>query len=235
MIRVYIGLILWLPFYIIMGITLYIMTKIDQIFKTNLIVSKREKIYRVFAKLARSYIYLAGVKVDATKLEGLQDIPSVIVANHQSNIDPWLIYGLLPVKQLTVVAKKTISNVPLMKTYGKVLGGYYIDRDNPKQALRVLKEASSSISDGIPFVIFPEGTRSKSDNLGEIKAGYTMPVKTHKVPIQVVRETGGYRSLEGRKLFQFRAHVKFEYVGKIEYENIDFKTIDSKIAQMLGE
>jgi 1-acyl-sn-glycerol-3-phosphate acyltransferase len=234
MIRVYLALIIWLPLYIIVGCIYYLIEKSDYFLKTKIIEKHRVSLYKYFGYLARSFIYLIGIKIDKSKIDGLEDIPSVIVSNHQSNIDPWLIYGLLPVKSFSIVAKKTISNIPLMKTFGKILGGHYIDRANSKEALKTLIKASASIKEGVPFVIFPEGTRSKSDTIGSIKHGYTIPVKRHKVPIQVIRELGGYKSLEKRKLFTWRVEMKFEYLGKIEYNDIDFKTIDAKIAEMLG-
>lgn len=68
--------------------------------------------------------------------------------------------------------RKDLENTPLLKQVMKALDGKPIDRDNPRQGMKIIKEMSDEISKGRNYVIFPEGTRSKKGNIaGEFKGG----------------------------------------------------------------
>lgn len=120
---------------------------------------------------ARIGLWLAGIKVT---LEGADNIPPnqslVIVANHLSHVDIWLLYGYLPV-DFRWVMKQELRHVPIIGIACAKIGHVFIDRGQHAAALASLEHAKQNISGGTSIIFFPEGTRSRDGRLHPFKKG----------------------------------------------------------------
>jgi 1-acyl-sn-glycerol-3-phosphate acyltransferase len=88
----------------------------------------------------------------------------VFCSNHQSNVDPPVLFQALH-RRLHVLYKAEMGSLPVL---GKVLEiGEFIavPRANREEAFRAIERAAASIRAGNTFLIFPEGTRSRCDEL----------------------------------------------------------------------
>jgi 1-acyl-sn-glycerol-3-phosphate acyltransferase len=94
----------------------------------------------------------------------------VIISNHQSLYDIFLIYGWLGV-DIKWVMKKELAKIPGIGFGSKKVGHIFLDRSNSRVALESLNEAKKKLVDGTSVVIFPEGTRSQTGQLGPFKKG----------------------------------------------------------------
>ena len=94
----------------------------------------------------------------------------VIVANHQSFFDIFVLWGFLGIDARWVM-KKELRNVPLFGLAGKLGGNIYIDRSDKKGAYERLKEARKILVNGVSLIMLAEGTRSRDGNLREFKKG----------------------------------------------------------------
>lgn len=94
----------------------------------------------------------------------------VIVANHQSYFDIFLIYGWLGV-DIKWVMKKELAKIPGLGFGSKKVGHIFLDRSNSRVAMESLNEAKKKLTGGTSVVIFPEGTRSKTGQIGNFKRG----------------------------------------------------------------
>jgi len=127
--------------------------------------------------------------------------PFLVVANHQSLMDIPLILGFIETGAF--IAKKELSKVPGINWYVRYLGGLFVDRGNPRQTATVLKEAIRRLKNGICFIVFPEGTRSKDGNVQEFKPGSLILAKKAGVKILPVSIWGTYELIpKGRILFR---------------------------------
>lgn len=114
--------------------------------------------------------------------ENLKKGKAVLTMNHTSNIDAVnIVLGTFEKKYF--LAKKELFKNKLFGAFIKAMGGIKIDRQSAdvgaiKNALKVLKNDKK-------LIIFPEGTRNKSDNveLGEVKSGAAMLAIKAKAPI----------------------------------------------------
>ncbi|MBI5419584.1 MAG: 1-acyl-sn-glycerol-3-phosphate acyltransferase, partial [Deltaproteobacteria bacterium] len=70
-----------------------------------------------------------------------------------------------------------------------------IDRDDPRDAVNLMREAVRRIREGRIVVIFPEGTRSANGAIGEFKAGAFYIARKAGVPVLPVYIDGGRRAL----------------------------------------
>jgi 1-acyl-sn-glycerol-3-phosphate acyltransferase len=78
-----------------------------------------------------------------------------------------MIGGILVSNFPKYVAKKELSNwIPSISLNLKWGGNALIDRDDPRQSIRAIKEMAKRAQErGVSAVIFPEGSRSKDGNL----------------------------------------------------------------------
>ncbi len=94
----------------------------------------------------------------------------MIISNHQSLYDIFVIYGWLGI-DIKWVMKKELAKIPGIGFGSKKVGHIFLDRSNSRVALESLNEAKRKLVDGTSVVIFPEGTRSKTGQLGTFKKG----------------------------------------------------------------
>jgi 1-acyl-sn-glycerol-3-phosphate acyltransferase len=94
----------------------------------------------------------------------------VVVSNHQSQYDILLLYGWLGV-DFKWVMKQDLRRVPFLGFACEKIGHIFIDRANHAAAMASLEAAKGRIRGGTSVVFFPEGTRSRSGELGRFKKG----------------------------------------------------------------
>jgi 1-acyl-sn-glycerol-3-phosphate acyltransferase len=94
----------------------------------------------------------------------------VIISNHQSLYDIFLIYGWLGI-DIKWIMKKELAKIPGIGFGSKKVGHIFLDRSNARVALESLNEAKRKLVNGTSVVIFPEGTRSENGHLGVFKKG----------------------------------------------------------------
>jgi 1-acyl-sn-glycerol-3-phosphate acyltransferase len=119
---------------------------------------------------------------------------AVYCANHQSNVDPPILFTALH-PEMHVLYKVEIDSWPIL---GRVfqLGGFVsVDRKNRDAALRSIEAGAESLRAGHSFLIFPEGTRSRTQELLPFKkGGFVMAIKAG-VPIIPVAVSGGREAM----------------------------------------
>ena len=107
---------------------------------------------------------------DEQDFNSIKNEPVVVVSNHQSNSDIILLLGYFP-KEIGFVAKKEMETWPIVSFWMKKIQCVFLDRNNPREGIKSIKEAAEKIKEGYSIVIFPEGTRSKDGKVGEFKKG----------------------------------------------------------------
>jgi len=94
----------------------------------------------------------------------------IIVSNHQSLFDILVIYGWLGI-DLRWVMKQELRKVPVLGYSCEKLEHIYIDRSNARSAIASLNAAQTRIVNGTSVIFFPEGRRSKTEELLPFKVG----------------------------------------------------------------
>jgi 1-acyl-sn-glycerol-3-phosphate acyltransferase len=138
---------------------------------------------------------LAGIRV---RVAGLEHVPhdraAVYAANHQSNVDPPVIFDVVH-PRLHILYKAEFDAVPILARAFRYGGFIPVDRRNKEAALRSVDNGAASIRAGNSFLIFPEGTRSKTAELLPFKkGGFIMAIKAQS-PIVPVAVQGGRDSM----------------------------------------
>lgn len=115
--------------------------------------------------------YLTPMFVKVTGKEYINPSQSyVIISNHQSIYDIFLVYGWLGI-DIKWVMKKELAKIPGVGFGSKKVGHIFLDRSNSRVALESLNDAKKKLVDGTSVVIFPEGTRSIDGQIQNFKKG----------------------------------------------------------------
>jgi 1-acyl-sn-glycerol-3-phosphate acyltransferase len=93
----------------------------------------------------------------------------VVVANHESSADPFLLCGLP--WDMRWVSKEELFRVPVLGQLLRFGGDIPLRRGDRASVVEMLAEARATLADGLPVMIFPEGTRSADGELGPFKDG----------------------------------------------------------------
>ena len=128
------------------------------------------------------------------RVSGQEHLPrgraAVFCANHQSNVDPPILYDALH-PMMHILYKAELSAIPVLERAFRYGGFLPVDRRNKEAALRSIDVGAASIASGNSFLIFPEGTRSRTDDLLPFKkGGFIMAIKA-QAPIVPVAVQGG--------------------------------------------
>ena len=143
----------------------------------------------------RFFCYLLFIKVKITGIEKLDPKKSyVIAANHQSIYDIFVVYGWLPMI-FKWVMKAELRKIPLVGKACESAGHIFIDRKNPVAAKKSLDKAEAQLRNGVSVVVFPEGTRTYTGQMGKFKKGaFRMATDLH-LPIVPVTLRGCFERL----------------------------------------
>jgi 1-acyl-sn-glycerol-3-phosphate acyltransferase len=154
-----------------------------------------------FYSFARSVV--AGVIKPLYRIEviGLEHFPKdrgvLLCTNHIHNFDP-LVVGITAPRPVHFMAKEELFNVPVLGDIVRKCNAFPVkrgkgDRESLRAGLKVLK-------DGNVFGLFPEGTRSKTGEIGKGLSGagfFALRTEADVVPCAII---GPYKSLKTLKV-----------------------------------
>lgn len=119
--------------------------------------------------------------------------PSIVVSNHESEADIFL-SCLLP-WDLKYLAKDSIYDTPIMGWGMKMAGDIGVDRNDRRSGVRALIECRKKLAAGVSVIIFPEGTRSRTEEMLPFKEGAFRLAVDAQLPIQPVVVAGTRHAL----------------------------------------
>ena len=129
------------------------------------------------------------------RTEGMHNVPQsgplLVIANHQSFLDPVAI-GLAVRRKLIYLARKTLFRNPLFTWLIRSLNAVPIDQEGiGKEGIRTVSE---QLRMGKAVLVFPEGERTPHGNMLPLKPGVHLLIKRTLAPILPVGIAGAYDS-----------------------------------------
>ncbi len=165
--------------------------------------------------------------VSITGLENLPEGPALFVSNHEGNFDIPVLLSTIP-KPFGFISKKEVKKLPIISMYMEQMNCIFLDRTDRRSALKSITDTVGKLKDGHSILIFPEGTRSKGQGLGEFKSGFMRIAKDAGVPILPIAIHGTSDIMEKNNNKVLPADVKVQILNPISAELIG--TLDSKEA-----
>ncbi len=190
-----------------LGFALYMLLSLLRIIKLKHLKRKgnKEEIDRYINKSvvgwAKFIVNGIGIKINKKGLENVPDGPCLFVGNHQGLLDVPVIVSSLD-RYVGFVAKKEMLKLKILTYWMKEMKCVFMDRQNVRAAVKTINEGVENLKNGYSMLIFPEGTRSRGENLGEFKKGSMKLGIKAGVPIVPIAINGTYNVLEanGRKI-----------------------------------
>lgn len=196
----------FIAFWVYQVKTLVNVATYNRLGKQGKLGEQKAYLYGITSKWARAMVKLTGSTVEVVGKENIPDENVLFVSNHQGNFDIPLLLGYLP-KLKGFIAKVELENFPIVSGWMKRLGCLFLDRNNIRQSLLVLKQGIEQLKNGDTLVIFPEGTRSQCPTMGEFKKGSLKIAVKSGVTIVPITINGSYKLLEEKKRIR-PGHVK---------------------------
>lgn len=135
---------------------------------------------------------LTFVRVKISGLEKLNPSQSYVFAlNHQSIFDVFVVYGWLPFI-FKWMMKAELRKIPLIGKACESAGHIFINRSNPIEAKRSIEKAKAHLKNGVSLVVFPEGTRTETGEMGIFKRGAFRVATDLLLPIVPVTIRGSF-------------------------------------------
>ena len=153
-------------------------------------------IYKLAQCVARVGIFLTGCSMTVT---GRENIPKkgrvCFVANHVGIFDI-LLAAAYAGRSFGFIAKKELRGLPVFNIWVSLLGGLFIDRKNPRKAIKTINLGIKRIKAGGAMLIFPEGTRSRGRGIGPFLPGALKLATQSEAIIVPVAISGSYEVFE---------------------------------------
>jgi 1-acyl-sn-glycerol-3-phosphate acyltransferase len=176
-------------------------------------------------------LVLTGIRY---KVAGREHVPldrsAVYCSNHESNIDPPVLFDAIH-PRMHILYKAEIDAIPVLARAFRFGGFLPVDRRNKEAAMRSIEAGAASIRAGNSFLIFPEGTRSRTaDLLPFKKGGFIMAIKA-QAPVVPVAVQGGRASMRKGSAFIRPVTLSIRVGEPIETAGLDMKGRDGLIAE----
>ena len=182
----------------------------------------------------RVALFLAGTRIVVEGRHRLADHRNtVIVANHLSHLDAPVLLQALGI-DFQAVAKKEVFYVPGFGSVLRFAGFIEVDRADRAQATRAIARAVDALKAGACFLVFPEGTRSRTGELGPFKKGgfvVAMDAGSRIVPVALQ----GTRELMPRGGFRIRpGTVRVRVLDPVDAGGYSYGDRDALVAEVRG-
>lgn len=228
-IRIIHSLLFWLVFFLYAFIVNRLINTVYFVYARN-----KKKIYhKELRLLAKIIIFIAGIKLE---VEGLENIPNerplIFMPNHQGHADYFVLLASLPL-HILYVSKKENFSMPFFGNYIKNAGWISIDRENTDSAHKVLlNEIMTALKDGTSLVIFPEGTRTDTGEIGVFKRGGMFLASETNFPVVPAAISGSFNFLKKGKWIINPGIITVKYgkaISFAEIDKLDFKQYNATI------
>lgn len=178
--------------------------------------------HRAFQWAAKRWAWMlliiSGSKITISGMENIPKTGGLIVAsNHQGAFDILIHLAIMP-RGFRFVAKKELFKIPLFGWYMTLAGYVPIDREVSASAHRTIGGVTDVLKSGDAILIFPEGTRSKTGEIGPFKRGSLMAAFQSGAPVLPVCIQGSFEMLP-RNTFLIRpSKLKVSFGKPISFE-----------------
>jgi 1-acyl-sn-glycerol-3-phosphate acyltransferase len=212
------------------GVSLYVLIAAPIGMTLAVLFGAKDFLYFLGHLGVRLALGLSGIRFRVAGREHVPDRAVVFCANHQSNVDPPILFEALH-PQVHILYKAELNAIPLLTRAFRVGGFIPVDRRNKEAAMRSIEAGAASIRSGNSFLIFPEGTRSRTAELLPFKkGGFIMAIKA-QAPIVPVAVQGGRAAMHKGSPIVRPVTVSIRIGEPIETAGLELSQRDQLIAR----
>ena len=197
-------------------------------------IISRKLMFKVIPIYCHLFMFSMGVRIKQ-KGEFPDGGPFVIMSNHGSFIDPFIVPPSLRGEYTAIVAAKNYK-IPLFSSLLRALKAVPVQRGNKEAARDSIKFAEKVIhEDGCHMVILPEGTRTLDGKLQPFKkGGFHMALNTN-TPILLVVHRGAHLYKPKNRFTLSPRTIEVEIGPVIDIAGYDKNNLDELIQKTWDE
>ena len=161
-----------------------------------------------------------GVRIERT---GEMDLPKggvLFVSNHEGFGDIPAFMDAVPEKQFGFVAKGELLKLPIFAKWIVRIRSLMLEREDPREAIRIFDEGADMLKRGFSMVIFPEGTRAQGKGMKPFAKGSLRMAFRAGAPIVPVAIHGSWDCFESAG-YPRPGVVRFHAFPPIETANLE--------------
>jgi 1-acyl-sn-glycerol-3-phosphate acyltransferase len=217
-----------------LAVSLYVLLFGPPFLLVALATGRPNVLYQIGLGGVRLGLWLSGIKVELIHPENiLRDRAAVYAVNHASNVEPPVLFaalsGLFP--RMRILYKAELRKLPILVRAFDLAGFVPLERGNRDQSLPAIERAAGALRDGNSFLIFPEGTRSRTGDLLPFKkGGFIMALKA-QAPVVPVAIKGARDAMKKGSLIIRPVRVTVSFGPPIETAGLTMDERDALIAR----
>jgi 1-acyl-sn-glycerol-3-phosphate acyltransferase len=152
--------------------------------------------HRIAQGWGRLFIAIMGCKLTVTGRENIPASGGVCFASNHGSIFDIVVLLAYVGRPFGFIAKKELLFIPFLNMWIAIMGGLFIDRKNPRNALKTINAGVARIKAGGGMIIFPEGHRSRGQGLLPFRPGAFKLATQAQSPIVPIAIAGTYDIFE---------------------------------------
>lgn len=160
----------------------------------------------------------------APELDGLENLPAghcVVVANHASYVDGFLLKGYLPWR-FSFVIKGEVRSIPIVHFMFRRVGARFVERTKTAGSSRDARTIVKAAKDGESLAFFPEGTFVEQAGVGRFRPGAFVAAIQGGMPVVPVAIFGTRNMMPAGRILPRPVPVRIEILPPIEPNDPDF-------------
>jgi 1-acyl-sn-glycerol-3-phosphate acyltransferase len=192
-------------------------------------------LYQLAIVAVRTALAIVGIRY---VVEGEEHIdgnrPSVYCVNHASNLEPPILFHVLSriAPRLQILYKAVLHRLPVLGWGFDIVGFVPIERGNREQSSKAIDQATDQLRKGNSFLVFPEGTRSRTGELLPFKKGAFILAIRAQAPLVPMAITGA-RAAMRKGSFIIRPTIVHVKIGPpVPTKGLGLDARDSLIAEL---
>ena len=180
--------------------------------------AKDRQCQTIIRAMFRFILFLTGTELIVEGAEHIPDQAVLFVGNHRSYFDIVTSYTVMK-RKTGYIAKKEMEKIPLLKQWMQNIGCLFLNRQDVREGLKTILQAIADIKAGTSLVIYPEGTRNRSENgyeLLEFKEGSLKIAEKARCPVIPMAELGSANIFEKHLPKMCRARVVLRFGDPVD-------------------
>lgn len=180
-----------------------------------------ERRARWLAGTSKAVFVLSGTPVTVEGYDKLPDIDCVVVANHASYVDGFLLKGYLPAR-FSFVIKGEMRNYPGVHFLLRRAGSRFVERSGSSASSRDARQIVKAAKSGQSLAIFPEGTFQREPGLLRLRAGAFVAAVRGGMPIVPIVITGTRHILPADRYLPRYGPINVQILEPIQPDDAGF-------------
>jgi 1-acyl-sn-glycerol-3-phosphate acyltransferase len=190
------------------------------LFVTLLVPGERLR-HRIIAGATRAVFILGGVPAQVSGLENLPQGNAVVVANHASFVDGFLLKAYLPY-EFSFVIKGEMRNIPLVHYVLRRSGSRFVERHEPGGSRRDARQIVKDAVGGVSLGFFPEGTFRRQPGVGRFLPGAFVAAVRGGMPVVPVAISGTREMMPDGRMWPWPIRPRMQVLPPIPTDDPAF-------------